>query len=122
MSAPIQATPLVHGQTVDEQTRCVHYNTDLDVIAIKFVCCERYYPCFECHAAAEAHPAEQWSRERWGQAAILCGGCRNELSIEEYKRALAAAGAAASGIAHCPRCSIAINERCSVHAELYFEA
>lgn len=122
MSIPRNAKPLVHGQAVDEQTRCVHYQTPLDVIAIKFVCCGRYYPCFECHADAESHPAEQWPRERWGEAAILCGGCGEQLPIAEYKRALAAAGAAASGIAHCPRCQIAINERCSLHAELYFEA
>lgn len=112
----------VFGQTVDEFTRCVHYKTELDVIAIKFVCCNRYYPCFECHAAAESHTAEQWPRERWGEAAIFCGGCRSELSIEEYKRALAEAGAAASVAAACPRCAIPINERCSLHAELYFEA
>lgn len=31
-------TPVVHGPTVDDQTRCVHYQTDLDVIAIRFAC------------------------------------------------------------------------------------
>lgn len=120
MGAPIDP-PVVYGQTVDEQTRCVHWRTALDVVAIKFVCCGRYYPCFECHAAAASHPAVQWPRERWGEAAILCGNCRAELSIDEYKGALAEPGAAASGVAHCPRCGIAINERCSLHSDLYFE-
>ena len=126
----------MHGPTIDEQTRCVHYNTALDVIAIKFVCCGRYYPCFECHAESEQHPAAQWPRSRWGEPAILCGGCRSELSIDEYKLALAAASAApaaggcgavgqqgsavASVGAQCPRCGIPLNERCSLHSHLYF--
>jgi hypothetical protein len=37
-------TPEVFGKTVDEHTRCVHYATELDIIAIRFACCDRYYP------------------------------------------------------------------------------
>jgi uncharacterized CHY-type Zn-finger protein len=34
--------PVVHGPTVDAQTRCVHYRTDLDIIALRFAFCGTY--------------------------------------------------------------------------------
>ena len=40
----------VFGKTVDEHTRCEHYATELDIIAIRFACCDRYYPCHHCHS------------------------------------------------------------------------
>lgn len=45
--------PKVYGATVDQETRCTHYNTPFDVIAIKFKCCHKYYPCFKCHNESE---------------------------------------------------------------------
>lgn len=39
----------VYGQSIDKQTRCIHWHSALDVIAIKFKCCDKYYPCFSCH-------------------------------------------------------------------------
>ena len=39
----------VYGSLVDNETRCIHYHTFLDIIAIKFKCCEKYYPCYQCH-------------------------------------------------------------------------
>ena len=27
----------------------------LDVIAIKFKCCNKYYPCYKCHEEHESH-------------------------------------------------------------------
>ena len=47
----------VLGRPVDEQTRCVHYRTPLDVIAIKFWCCQAYYPCHLCHEETAGHIA-----------------------------------------------------------------
>lgn len=47
--------PKVYGATVDQETRCTHYNTPFDVIAIKFKCCHKYYPCFKCHNESEKH-------------------------------------------------------------------
>ncbi len=34
-----EAQIIVKGKLVDDQTRCVHYRSTLDVIAIKFKCC-----------------------------------------------------------------------------------
>ena len=52
--------PRVLGPTADDETRCVHYQTRLDVIAIRFACCGEYYPCNLCHEEAADHPAQTW--------------------------------------------------------------
>lgn len=100
----------MHGPTVDEQTRCVHYRTELDIVAIKFACCGRYYPCFECHAETESHEASVWPLAAQGGLGILCGVCRTELAIDVYRAADA-----------CPACGAAFNPRCRLHADRYFE-
>lgn len=100
----------VFGPTVDEHTRCVHYATELDIVAIRFACCGRYYPCHQCHSEAADHPAQQWPRDRWDQNAILCGACWGELSIETYKASDS-----------CPECAAAFNPRCAAHSDLYFD-
>jgi len=103
-------TPVVHGRTVDGETRCVHYGTALDVVAIRFRCCDRYYPCFSCHAEAETHPVLRWPARTWRENAILCGVCRTELSIDTYRAATA-----------CPVCDAGFNPGCATHFPLYFE-
>ncbi|MFE7630397.1 CHY zinc finger protein [Kocuria sp. NPDC057446] len=100
----------VLGRPVDEQTRCVHYRTALDVIAIKFRCCREYYPCHLCHQETAGHPAAQWPVEEYDTEAVLCGVCGHELSVREY---LAVEG--------CPRCAARFNPGCALHADLYFE-
>ncbi|WP_461175276.1 CHY zinc finger protein (plasmid) [Arthrobacter sp. Z1-9] len=100
----------VHGKTVDEQTRCVHYRTRKDIIAVKFNCCGNYYPCFRCHEECSDHPVRLWPEDQWQERAILCGVCRTELSIAEYRSST-----------RCPSCSSEFNEACSSHAHLYFD-
>ncbi|WP_049979717.1 CHY zinc finger protein [Halolamina rubra] len=63
----------VHGHTVrgvdvGPETRCRHYDSELDVIAIRFPCCETFYPCYECHLAAADHEPERWGDESGGGA------------------------------------------------------
>lgn len=100
----------VLGQTVDDQTRCVHYGGPLDVVAIMFHCCHEFYPCFRCHADAADHAPSVWPREEFDSRAILCGACRATLSIVEYRSTDA-----------CPACDAAFNPGCSLHYPLYFE-
>lgn len=102
--------PRVLGPTVDDQTRCIHYRTDLDVIAIRFACCGEYYPCHLCHAEAADHPAEQWPLDQRGTRAVLCGVCGHELTIAEYL-----------GVDACPACAAVFNPGCKLHTELYFQ-
>lgn len=100
----------IYGKTVDDQTRCVHYATIVDVIAIKFACCGQYYPCHLCHAETADHPARQWPLDQRGEQAILCGVCQSELTIDNYL-----------SVDGCPHCGAAFNERCRLHKHLYFE-
>lgn len=104
------AETIVHGAVVDAQTRCAHYASALDVVAIRFACCGDYYPCHRCHAESAGHPAKVWAASAFDTRAVLCGVCRHELTIAEY---LATDG--------CPHCSAPFNPGCRKHAHLYFE-
>ena len=101
--------PNVLGPVVDGQTRCVHYRTPLDVIAIKFACCGEFYPCHLCHAEASDHQAAQWPVASRGEPAVLCGVCGHLWTITEYL-----------GVDSCPGCAAAFNPGCKLHTELYF--
>jgi Uncharacterized conserved protein len=104
--------PEVRGVDLDGQTRCAHYRTAADIIAIKMKCCGVYYACKDCHEALADHPIEVWPRSEWDSRAILCGACGSELTINEYMQ---------SGY-HCPRCKAAFNPGCRNHYHLYFES
>ncbi|MGR0319802.1 CHY zinc finger protein [Agromyces sp. ZXT2-3] len=104
------ARPRVLGAVVDDETRCVHYRTEVDIVAIRFACCGEYYPCHLCHEEAAGHPARQWPVAERGEHAILCGACGDELPIATYLEVDA-----------CPGCGAAFNPRCRLHAHLYFE-
>jgi len=101
----------VLGRTVDDQTRCVHYSSPTDVVAIKFRCCSSYYPCFLCHRDYANHAAEQWPADEWQEKAILCGVCQSEHTINTYLAADC-----------CPCCGAVFNEGCRLHRHLYFQA
>lgn len=99
------------GKLIDDQTRCTHYHSVLDIIAIQFKCCDTYYPCYECHQEEAGHEATVWAKEERETNAILCGKCKEELTITEYLN---------SGN-QCPQCNAEFNPKCSTHYHLYFE-
>jgi uncharacterized CHY-type Zn-finger protein len=101
----------VHGQLLDDQTRCAHWNGPTDVIAIRFPCCDRYYACFDCHTELESHVAIRWTVDERDQRAVLCGVCREEMTIAGYFD---------SGF-RCPSCGASLNPGCASHYHLYFE-
>ncbi|ADB61255.1 zinc finger CHY domain protein [Haloterrigena turkmenica DSM 5511] len=103
--------PLVRGVDVDSETRCAHYQTERDVVAFKFACCECYYPCYRCHAETADHDAVPWPRDRFDEPSVLCGVCETELAVPEYLEA----------DYRCPSCGAAFNPGCSTHADRYFE-
>ena len=104
------ARPRVLGPVVDDETRCIHYRTPLDVIAIEFACCGEFYPCHLCHAETADHAAEQWPIEKRDEPAVLCGVCGHLLTIADY---LAADS--------CPACLTLFNPGCKLHTEYYFQ-
>ncbi|HCA60184.1 MAG TPA: hypothetical protein DEP46_19645 [Blastocatellia bacterium] len=116
MKEEVKALRLVHGKEVfgvevDEETRCGHWHSPLDIIAIRFKCCGRWYPCFDCHAEVAGHEPAVWPRAERAEKAILCGGCGVELSIDDYL--------ACENL--CPACECQFNPGCAKHYHLYFE-
>jgi len=98
------------GVGADSETRCVHYQSARDVIAIRFPCCEAFFPCFECHVACCEHEAERWPLDRFRERAILCGVCGEVLSIGSYL----------ASEHQCPNCETAFNPGCANHWKRYF--
>ena len=69
--------PLLRGVGLDAQTRCAHYATARDVVALRFACCPAYWSCHRCHAELTDHPAV--TLHRLLQAQGFGGGfARNE--------------------------------------------
>ena len=101
----------VHGVDVDAETRCAHWHSPLDIIAITFKCCGRWYPCFECHRETADHVPDVWPAAEFDAEAILCGACGRRLTIHEY----------IAGDSRCPTCDAPFNPGCSKHLHLYFE-
>jgi uncharacterized CHY-type Zn-finger protein len=101
----------IFGKPVDTQTRCVHWHSALDIIAIKFKCCDKYYPCFSCHEETSDHEAIVWPQNEFDEKAILCGVCGHALTIKEYM----------SCDNTCPKCTAQFNPGCKNHYHLYFE-
>jgi len=101
----------VKGKPVDDQTRCEHYHSPLDIIAIKFKCCDDYFPCYQCHEETTDHKPSVWKKEEWNTKAILCGVCKQELTINEYMNSQN----------YCPNCRSGFNPGCSNHYYLYFQ-
>ena len=101
----------VHGLDLDAETRCAHWRSPLDIIAIRMRCCGEYYACKDCHDALADHPPRVWPRAEFDRRAILCGACGTELSVRAY---LACES-------RCPRCGAPFNPRCRLHHHAYFE-
>lgn len=100
----------MQGVGVDEQTRCIHFHSALDIIAIKMACCGMYYACKDCHEALAGHAMQPWPRAAWDARAVLCGACGHELTVHEYL----------DSNSLCPHCGSAFNPACRNHHHVYF--
>jgi uncharacterized CHY-type Zn-finger protein len=100
----------LRGFQVDPETRCAHYDGPRDVIAIRFACCEVYYPCFRCHRAVASHETRRWPPERRAAPTVLCGVCGDTMTAGAYRRADHT----------CPTCGAAFNPGCAAHWDRYF--
>ena len=101
----------LRGIDVDPETRCAHWDAPVDIVALRFGCCETYYPCDACHDAATDHDPKPWPRDRFDEPAVLCGRCGETLSAREYL----------AGNDACPRCGAAFNPDCRNHRDRYFD-
>ena len=68
--------PEVRGVDLDGETRCAHWHSPLDVIAIRMKCCGIYHACKDCHDALAGHAIKVWPRAEWDTPAVMCGICR----------------------------------------------
>lgn len=99
--------PLFYGLDLDQHSRCRHYHSELDIVALKCGKCQRYYACYQCHDALTDHVFQAASANE--PHPVLCGVCRQQLSLSDYKT-----GA-------CPICQSPFNPKCSNHYDIYFE-
>ena len=102
--------PIVRGIDLDSETRCTHWHSPLDVIAIKMKCCGVYYACRDCHDALAGHAAEVWPEAEWDQPAVLCGVCGYEMSVRDYLDCEN----------RCPHFGAGFKPGCRHHYHLYF--
>lgn len=102
----------VSGVSVDNETRCRHYDSQRDIIAIKFRCCSAWFPCHLCHAEIARHKIVRWPKAEFLSHAILCGGCGHQATIASYL---------ASPLC-CQSCGRAFNPGCATHHHIYFES
>ncbi|QLH81047.1 CHY zinc finger protein [Halosimplex pelagicum] len=100
----------LRGVAVDAETRCGHYDDAVDVVAIRFSCCDCYYPCFRCHETLADHEPERIARESFDDPGVLCGVCGERLSVREYLDCDDA----------CPACGASFNPGCRRHRDRYF--
>jgi uncharacterized CHY-type Zn-finger protein len=107
----VNTRPPVFGVDLDAQTRCAHWRSPLDIVAIKMRCCGAYYACHDCHAALAGHPSAVWPRAERDRPAVLCGACETELTVAQYLTCED----------RCPACGAAFNPGCRLHRHLYFE-
>lgn len=117
----------VRGIELDAETRCVHYHTVLDIVAIRMKCCGEYYACRSCHDVLADHAPEVWPVTERDSRAVRCGACGTELTIAAYLAAedrCVACGAEfnphAATIARCTSRSMAL-ERTATSFETRLE-
>jgi uncharacterized CHY-type Zn-finger protein len=94
-----------------EQTQCAHYQSERDVVAVRFKCCNAFYACIHCHEELAGHMPVVWGKGERETHAIFCGNCHKTLSIAEYLDCRNC----------CPLCGAAFNPQCAQHYDLYFE-
>lgn len=101
----------VLGSVLDEETRCKHYHSERDIIAIKFYCCNTYFSCFQCHEESGCGNTNVWPKEKFDKKAVLCGKCKSEMTVNQYKDCEY----------KCPSCGTQFNSGCGLHWGLYFD-
>lgn len=101
---------LTWGIGITERNQCIHYQTLVDVVAIRLKCCSIYYACILCHAEMADHPPIRWSQQEFEEKVVLCGYCHTYLTINAYLQSHP----------KCPSCHGPFNPGCAAHHHLYF--
>ncbi|SCW00834.1 LAFE_0C13036g1_1 [Lachancea fermentati] len=108
---------LIRGDLVDEESRCVHWHSPLDVIAIKFKCCKTYYACYTCHQSLESHKVEKYSlKEDNNEHLVICGVCKTTMTFDTYR-----SNSGDERSLSCYACHAEFNPGCKLHYSEYFD-
>ncbi|SCV02318.1 LANO_0F16710g1_1 [Lachancea nothofagi CBS 11611] len=108
---------LPRGLLIDNQTRCVHWNSELDIVCFKFKCCQKFYSCHSCHDSLETHTTKRYSLTKdQKEPVVLCGACRNIMTFDQYQSKLAC-----GSHLQCPSCRAPFNPNCKLHYSIYFD-
>lgn len=105
------STIQVFGSIYDNETRCTHWHTDKDIIALKFACCGKYWPCYQCHNSCMEGPLRKYAVVESAVKVVLCGSCAEEMTFQEYIDCDYA----------CKKCHGEFNPGCKLHYGIYFD-
>ena len=100
---------MIRGSLTDHKGRCIHYNSDVDIVSYRFPNDPHYYPCFQCYEAIHGHFPRNKYNISSEEHAVLCGACKQTIAINEYVQ-----------VNHCPHCHHQFNPGCHDHFHLYF--
>lgn len=100
----------IYGVLIDDEGRCTHYHSKVDIVANKCYECRQYYACFHCHDELADHLFKAWPiSEKPKEKVILCGRCQTELCYEDYQKNN-----------RCAKCNHLFNKNCTNHRHIYF--
>lgn len=100
----------VYGLFIDNEIWCIYYYLFLDVIVIKFKCCNKYYLCYKCYNEYVFYIIERWVENEFDEKVIMCGVCKYEMCICDYMM-----------VEMCFCCKVYFNSCCKFYYYLYFE-
>lgn len=97
----------IYGIKIDQQSRCIHYHTKNDIVALMCRQCQKFYACYKCHDELNNHTFRPVYANQVHN--ILCGNCRSLLKYNQYK------------LNYCPYCQHSFNPKCIIHHSIYFK-
>ena len=98
------------GLLVDDESRCIHYHGEKDIVSLQCYECKKYYACYQCHNAMETHIFSPYPLTLAEDRPILCGVCKRIMTFQEYQKQIA-----------CPYCKSPFNPGCKQHYSYYFK-
>jgi len=96
----------IFGKLIDNQGRCEHYGSPLDIIANRCGECGKLYACYKCHDELENHSF--CAVDETEENTVMCGVCGKFYSYADYKK-----------LCSCESCKSSFNPKCSLHSSIY---
>jgi uncharacterized CHY-type Zn-finger protein len=103
--------PDIFGLDLDAASRCRHWHSPLDIVAMRFKCCGKFFACADCHEALAGHSIERWTPADTEQVVARCGQCGLCMTLSGYLTCDDS----------CPGCRAPFNPGCRKHRGIYFE-